>query len=339
MLKTRFAILSAVLPLLTACGGSSLQVKSEHVSNEKVAEINANIESLYPEADKELKQHILEVAVKSIDDMVFVEGGSFMMGDFLGPCNPNDTDHMIWTPKASCPSSFTSVKSGAINLHKVTLSNYSLSKYETTYFESDAFRLSNEKKVIRYDRRVVKYPDTYHVYDQNPVPIKQWQEAKDYCTWVAKLTDLPFDLPTEAQWEYAARNRGQNIFYATNDGFIRYEGGDLNNGDGTFREYTEDEINYENDNQNVGQLPPNPLGLYDLTGNISEVVNDWYSPDYYEVSPEYDPLGPKTGELKSRRDLRGGQRFVTTRGSFEEQPKYYSSFGFRCALQQTNPLW
>ena len=338
MLKTRLTTLCVVFPILTACGGNSLQVESEHVSNEKIAEIKANIESLYPDADKELKQHILEVAVKSIDDMVFIEGGSFMMGDFLAPCDAVDSDKMIWTPEAACISSYTSYDTGAIDLHKVTLTSYSLSKYETTYFEFDAFRLSNGLKVIKHDKRVTKSPESYPIYYDYPTPLKNWQEAKDYCSWVAKLTDLPFDLPTEAQWEYAARNQGKNVYYATNDGSIKFEEGALIGQDGSYHEYTQDEINFENDYQKVGLLPPNPLGLYDMTGNTSEVVNDWYSPDYYKSSPEYNPQGPETGKIKSRRDLRGDKRFVTTRGYFESQTKHMSSFGFRCSLQQSTPI-
>ncbi|KZM43646.1 hypothetical protein OA92_08115 [Marinomonas sp. SBI22] len=332
MLKTKLATLSIVFPLLTACGGNALQVKSENVSNEKIDEIIANIESLYPDADKELKQHILEVAVKSIDDMVFIEGGSFMMGDFKASCEPVDIDHLIWSPSDDCVYS-----NDASYLHKVTLSNYSLSKYETTYFEFDAFKMANNLPVLRAEERI-EYPVIIQAIMNKPTPIKKWQEAKDYCTWVAKLTDLPFDLPTEAQWEYAARNRGKNIYYATNDGFIRYLGGSLKFNNGTYREYTKEEVNYENDYQEVGLLPPSPLGLYDMTGNASEVVNDWYSPNYYKISPKNDPQGPKIGTQKSLRDLIGDFRFVTSRGSFSDQPEYYVSYGFRCALQQATSL-
>lgn len=76
-----------------------------------------------------------------------------------------------------------------------------------------------------------------------------------------------------------------------------------------------------------------------MTGNASELVNDWYSPDYYQNSPEHNPQGPRTGQYKSMRDLYGGKRFVTTRGKFEDQNKHRSSFGFRCALQQTAVAW
>ena len=337
MFKTKLATLSIVFPLLTACGGNALQVKSEHVSDEKIAEIIANIESFYPDADKELKQHILEVAVKSIDNMVFIEGGSFMMGDFLAPCDAVDSDKMIWTPEAACISSYTSYDTGAIDLHKVTLSSYSLSKYETTYYEFDAFRLAHNLPVLKADERI-EYPVIIKAIMSKPTPIKEWQEAKDYCTWVGQLTNLPFDLPTEAQWEYAARNRGQNVYYATNDGTIRFEEGALIGQDGSYHEYTQDEINYENDLQDVGLLPPNPLGLYDMTGNMSEVVNDWYSPNYYKNSPEHNPLGPDKGTEKVRRDLVGDKRFVTTRDTFKSKSKYFPLYGFRCALQSTTSI-
>ena len=338
MFKTRLATLSVAFSLLTACGGSSLQVKSKHVSNEKIDEIIANIENLYPDADKELKQHILEVAVKSIDDMVFIEGGSFMMGDFRTPCIYKSLDNLTWTQDAKCWSGANARTTGALNLHKVTLSSYSLSRYETTYYEFDAFRLINNLNVLDYEMRVVKYPSLYHSYDNDPTPIQKWQEAKNYCLWVAKLTDLPFDLPTEAQWEFAARNRGQKIYYATNDGFIRYQGGSLENEYGYHIDYKAEEINFDNDVREVGLLPPNPLGLYDMTGNASELVNDWFSKDYYKQSPELNPKGPDKGIKKVYRDVTGDRRFVTSRGVFEDNAEYYSTYGFRCSLQQESPI-
>ena len=338
LLKTRLVGFGLVIPILTACGGNALRVKSEHVSNEKIAEIIKNIESLYPDADKELKQHILEVAVKSIDDMVFIEGGSFMMGDFRAPCNTRDLDKIIWTPDAKCPSSYSYRKTGALNLHKVTLSSYSLSKYETTYYQFDAFRLANKLPVLREEERI-EYPVIVEAIMNKPTTVKKWQEAKNYCLWIAELTDLPFDLPTEAQWEFAARNRGQTIYYATNDGFIRYQGGGLENEYGYHIDYKAEEINFDNDVREVGLLPPNPLGLYDMTGNASELVNDWFSKDYYKHSPEFNPQGPEIGTKKVYRDIRGGKRFVSSRGVFEDQPEYYSSYGFRCVLQQTSAAW
>jgi formylglycine-generating enzyme len=336
------------LPGLMACGDASSEVTvtSDSVSKEKVTEIAQRIEQLYPKVDASLKHQILDVAVRAMENMLFIDGGSFMMGDFKAPCSPISTDKMDWTPEAQCFSSFGSSSTGAKDLHQVSLDSYSLSKYETVMFDFDTYQnlmglpftqsTSSGKPIVRgedmYNRRM-------YMWKEGPARTKTWQQAKGYCQWLGTLTDTPIDLPTEAQWEYAARNRGEKVYYATNNGYLQREGGDFYDPIlDVYFDYTEEEWNYGSGEANaVGSWPPNPLGLYDMTGNSWEWVNDWFSPDYYKSSPESNPQGPKTGTQKIRR---GGQDGTTSyRGPRNPiQDGYYVGYGFRCGVQQSAPL-
>jgi formylglycine-generating enzyme required for sulfatase activity len=124
-------------------------------------------------------------------NFVFVKGGTFVMGN-------RNVQHATE--------------------HQVTLDSYSISKYETTFKEFDIYSELNEKeKLASYYRDLKGFGQNYGAKWMN------WHQAKAYCQWLGTQFNLPIDLPTEAQWEYAARSRGLNIEHATDSGKI--EGG------------------------------------------------------------------------------------------------------------------
>ena len=126
-------------------------------------------------------------------------------------------------------------------------------------------------------------------YNNYPVIYVSWSQASEYCAWRGG------SLPTEAQWEYAARGGLAGMDYPWgNESPVCTTG--VSNG-----------ANYSDcsgsDTVSVGSYAPNGYGLYDMAGNVWEWVNDWYSGGYYSVSPGSNPPGPDTGTVKV---LRGG---------------------------------
>ena len=138
-------------------------------------------------------------------DLIFVEGGEFLMGDFgvehgkQGLPYDGDMD--------SKP------------LHKVELSSYSIGRFKVANEEYKLY-LNNNSLQSRQDVVEDSRLKIFSVPPKNPAHL-DWFEAEKYCGWLAKVSGLPFALPTEAQWEYAARSRRQFLAVATNDGLIK----------------------------------------------------------------------------------------------------------------------
>ncbi|UCH98654.1 MAG: SUMF1/EgtB/PvdO family nonheme iron enzyme [Candidatus Aminicenantes bacterium] len=126
--------------------------------------------------------------------------------------------------------------------------------------------------------------------ENHPVISVSWYGAAEYCKWLSKKIGQEFKLPTEAQWEKAARGSDQR----------KYPWGSR-----------EPNIDLANFNRNIGKTTPvgsypegaSPYGLMDMAGNVWEWCNDWYNPDYYKNSSPNNPPGPASG---SKRVMRGG---------------------------------
>ncbi len=168
--------------------------------------------------------------------------------------------------------------------------------------------------------------------DNHPVNCVDWNQARTYCWWLGK----GYDLPTEAQWEKAARggcehNGGQAGCKA---GMRIYPWGDQTawcgyavKGDGC---------------ANKGPAPVSskplgigPYGTTDMSGNVREWVLDWYSKDFYKSSPKNQPYNVKTSQTRVNRGGGFGQKAVELRGSARHQnwaQAFYDVIGFRCVL-------
>ncbi|MBN1009153.1 formylglycine-generating enzyme family protein [Amphritea pacifica] len=326
-----FASMATTLLLTAACSQSeALEIQSEVVSPDKIKQIIANVERLHPDISDELKQQVAEIAVKSIENQIFVEGGSFDMGDFGMPCN-SYLDRPVYDPNDVCNSTINPYDRP---VHKVTLDSFSMSKYETSVNEFTLFKLAHGLPIPKAKLKERK-PDHWMFKPDSPTGTQKWQEAKDYCLWIGQLTEKKFDLPTEAQWEYAARDRGKYIYYATNDGTLK---GDIN--------LPKDDLHP------IDSFPPSPLGFYHLQSNAVEWVNDWFDPDYYKHSPEHNPQGPEGPvEASIHNDppsilkvMRGGstswdERVVMRRATKKIDVGVHApKNGFRCAVQDVNPI-
>jgi formylglycine-generating enzyme required for sulfatase activity len=187
--------------------------------------------------------------------MVPVPAGSFLMG------SEGDADHS--------PA------------HAVWIDSFSIDRFEVTNAEYHAFCLDTGRGLPEFwgmdaFRSGPSYPD-------HPVVGVSWYDASAYAEWAGKR------LPTEAEWEYAARGGLEGAAYPNGDTL------------------TPSDANYTKSERAgvvaVGSYPPNGYGLHDAAGNVVEWVADWYAPDYYAASPESCPAGPEDGKF---RVIRGG---------------------------------
>jgi len=182
--------------------------------------------------------------------------------------------------------------------HTVKLSAYWIDKYEVTQQQFEKVMGDN--------------PSDFHGPNR-PVEQVTWYEARDYCLKTGKR------LPTEAEWERAAR-AGTNTLYYWGDAI-----------DGAYAWYWD---NSKRSTHPVGETKPNALGLYDLSGNVWEWVADYYDDQYYAMSPKENPRGPFTSKYRvirggSWRDLPDFLR--TTRRNYELPAGRFNHIGFRCA--------
>lgn len=129
-------------------------------------------------------------------------------------------------------------------------------------------------------------------HPDQPVVAVSWFEAVEYCAWLSTVTGRNYRLPTEAEWEFAARGGQESCLYPWGDEppqdrpeYTRRWGGEVR---GPLP---------------VGGEAPNVFGIYDLCENVHEWCADWFQDDYYAASPNRNPPGPSTG---SRRASRGG---------------------------------
>lgn len=157
----------------------------------------------------------------------------------------------------------------------------------------------------------------------NPVENVTFDDVQDFIKRLNALEDTTnYRLPTEAEWEYAARAGSKHTYFFGND-------------ENELEQYAWYEKNSGGRPHPVGQKKPNAWGLHDITGNINEYVNDWFSKDYYSKSPAVDPSGPEFGT----RLKRGGSWFGPpkhNRLAFRDGigPTLSDKRGFRLVLQR-----
>lgn len=222
-------------------------------------------------------------------NLVHLPGGTFEMGD--------------WGNEDGLPYD---MEQDSKPLHKVTLDGFSMMAYKVTYEDFDTFTEAVGSPKINTDI------ERYKPGARNPKrPAKvNWFGAKAFCQWIGQLSGLPFDLPSEAQWEYAARSGGKKVIFATDNGQID-EGRNYPARWGSGHEATPE----------VGFFPPNPAGLFGMLDYMAlEWTNDWYQPDYYKRSPAINPQGPESGAIDKRVPEFGTRRVV--RGLTASSPAF-----------------
>ncbi len=222
-------------------------------------------------------------------------------------------------------------------IHRVDLAAYYIGKFEVTNAQFRAF----------CDATARPYPvaewspdgETTLAYLKErpgyPVVGINWEDAVAYCQWLSQQTGKKYRLPTEAEWEKAARGGVEGQSYPW--------GNEEFNSSGIYRancgsDYDNDRIRKQDGflyTAPIGSFPPNGYGLYDMAGNVWEWCADYYDENYYSQSPAKSPAGPNSGE---RRVLRGGSWFggpqhLQCAARLWNYPRIrYASTGFRVAM-------
>jgi len=173
-----------------------------------------------------------------------------------------------------------------------------------------------------------------------PIVDVTWDEAASYCTWAGGR------LPTEAEWEYAARagstaarygDLDEIAWYTDNSGRARLDGMKLAK-ENAANSYMARQDENGNNMHDVGLKSPNAFGLYDILGNVWEFVNDWY--EKYQPNPVQDPMGPASGTYRDRRGGMWSGYVYYVRASFravEEPSGRENDDGMRCAKDSDLP--
>ena len=248
----------------------------------------------------------VEVTTNSGVTMILVPGGEFMMGSANG-----GTDE---TP-----------------LHKVAVTHFAMDKFEVTQDQYAAFQI----------------PDPSHFKDpKRPVEQVRWSDAALFCnersrreglepaydeiTFECNLEASGYRLPTEAEWEFAAR-AGTDTDY------------DFGNSPAKLVSYACYAGNSTKKTDLVGRKRPNRWGFHDMYGNVLEWCNDVYSPTYYSQSPDKNPRGPAKGEKRvmrggawnsSNTECRAATRYAELPG-IADACFARDTFGFRCVRHLT----
>lgn len=252
----------------------------------------SEVESIttYSEDNEPAPPRIMTITVGDVSfNMIYVEGGTFTMGA--------TSEQLEYAYENERPA------------HSLTLSSFYIGETEVTQELWDAVMATNNSWGGSNPKQ--------------PVQNEKWTECTQFVKQLSSKTKLKFSLPTEAQWEFAARggNNSKNYMFA---------------GSNDVNDVGWNAFNSEKYPHDVKQLLPNELGLYDMTGNVNEWCSDYYDSEYYSETGALDnPQGPSTG---SYRVYRGGSYYnnerdcrVSTRG-FQEESFSYGNLGLRLVM-------
>lgn len=235
-------------------------------------------------------------------EMIGVDGGTFWMG-----CTYEQTD----------------CENDEVPMHEVTLSDYYIGKCEVTQALWTAIMGNNPSTIIG---------------DDLPFDKVNWDDCHEFIAKLNQITGMRFCLPTEAQWEFAARggNKSHGYVYSGGnnpDDVMWYRRNSGNHYLSYYQKSMGDRSGYKEPKNNdcrthaVGTKAPNELGIHDMSGNVSELCQDWYGP--YSSESQTDPTGPSEGEWHI---YRGGTYDSNAFLNHLTRRRTGGGYGFRLAL-------
>jgi len=191
-------------------------------------------------------------------------------------------------------------------------------------FELGVYQVTNEEYAqflaATGHRKPQHWDDANFNQATQPVAAPSWFDAVAYCDWLSQESQRRYRLPTEAEWERAARGGVEGKLYPW--------------GDEPPESLPNYALRWKNGPERVGEDAPNAYGIYDIGANVHEWCSDWYAPDYYVSAPKRNPQGPTEGK---RRASRGGSWRHYTKVSrcaarSSIPPEFqYADYGFRVA--------
>ena len=236
-------------------------------------------------------------------ELVFVKGGCFQMGNIFAD-EENNKKVPVYNKGSSL---FGDGNEGEFNdevpVHEVCVDDFYIGKYEITrsefenFFSETGYVTDAQKmgcfgkvgykwrKKMDFSWKKVDFPQT----DRHPAVCISYNDTQEFIKWLNKKFDGKYRLLTEAEWEYAARSGGKAEKWAGT------------NNESELSDYAWYDKNSGGKTHPVGQKKPNGLGIYDMSGNVWEWVEDWYEVDYYDRSPKINPLNTSPSHAKSMR--------------------------------------
>lgn len=271
-------------------------------------------------------------------ELVYVKGGCYKMGDTFGDGDKDERP-----------------------VHTVCMDDFYIGMYEVTQFEwflvmgdnpsknkslspipsldelkadpryDDLTESDKGKFMRRYD--IAKY---FNGCTTCPVENVSWDDVQEFISKLNNKSGKNYRLPTEAEWEYAARSGGKKEKFAGfSDESQLYLYANFCDSNCVLDHKTKNQNDSYKETSPVGTYRSNGLGLYDMSGNVQEWMNDYYGEDYYEKSPKDNPKGPSRGK---ERAVRGGcwlnspESAITYNRGRLEPPSRFGNLGFRLAL-------
>lgn len=281
------------------------EVFLKHYPNSKYAQyVYDKINSLQEEQNQ---QKVFDLIA---NNMIYVQGGNFMMGT-----NDGDNEEK---PK-----------------HKVTVSDFYIGKYEVTQAQWQAVMGTTIQNYIDlgYSNR-----NGWGKGDNYPMYCVSWNDAQEFISKLNALTGKQYRLPTEAEWEFAALggNNSSGYKYSGSNDLSDVAWYYKNSGDKIIDEW---DVNLDETNNNsthpVGAKSPNELGIYDMSGNVLEWCNDWFG--NYSNGAQNNPQGPSFGSYRVARGGYWGDYLWTCRVTFRNNNKpdvRAGGYGFRLVLDR-----
>ncbi|MFQ5647539.1 MAG: formylglycine-generating enzyme family protein, partial [bacterium] len=236
---------------------------------------------------KEGDTYLVPMGVSGKLELQYIPGGTFNMGAY----SRADDQHPV---------------------HKVSLSPFWIGRYEITQAQWRAVTGGNVSYFYNE-----QHSHTHYQGGTLPAEQVSWASLEKFFQRLNRITGKKFRLPTEAEWEYAARAGSPGDYFG---------GGGVS----LLPDFAWFKDNSELGTHLIGGKKPNAWGVYDMTGNVAEWCQDWYSPDFYASAARKDPVNTGKPEKNPRKVVRGGSWF-------NEKDILYLSYRNKISVKRTKP--